>query len=59
MPPSWGATSTPWMATSVPIARTRSTQLSLLAGSAVTVAGGGTIFAMNSPIIFGLNTRLK
>ena len=27
--------------------------------SAVTVAGGGTIFAMNSPIIFGLKTRLK
>ncbi len=51
--------STPSMATSVPMARTRSIQLSVLAASAVTVAGGGTIFAMNSPIIFGLKTRLK
>ena len=59
MPPSCGATSTPSMATSVPMARNRSTQFSVLAISVVTVAGGGTIFDMNSAIIFGLNTRLK
>ena len=59
MPPTCGATSMPWMAISVPIECRRSVQLSVLAGSAVTVAGGGTIFFMNSPIICGLNTRLK
>ena len=37
----------------------RSVQLSIRATSEVTVAGGGTIFDMNSPIIFGLKTRLK
>ena len=33
--------------------------LPILAISAVTVAGGGTIFDMKSAIIFGLKTRLK
>ncbi len=59
VPPSCGATSTPSMATSVPMARSRSIQLSVLAASAVTVAGGGTIFDTKSAIIFGLKTRLK
>ena len=47
------------MAISVPMERNRSTQFSVLATSAVTVAGGGIIFDMKSAIIFGLNTRLK
>ena len=47
------------MAISVPIDCTRSIHSLVPARSAVTVAAGGFIFAMNSPIIFGLNTRLK
>ncbi len=44
---------------SVPMECSRSTQSSLLAGSVVMVAGGGTIFFMNSPIICGLSMKLK
>ena len=49
----------PWMAISVPIDCTRSTHSLVPARSAVTVAAGGAIFATNSLIIAGLNTRLK
>ena len=59
MPATWLVTSTPCEAMSVPIEASRSIHLSMRAGSAVTVTGGGFICDRKVRIICGLNTNWK
>ena len=59
IPATWEATSTPCEEISVPIEVSCSTHFSVLAGSEVTVAGGGTCAAMNPLIMFGLKSKLN